>query len=251
MIDKNLPLPSQEKEEEKKENHLHPRRTIPPFSQGKDTLEEKKEELSPATVDTREEQNGKEALLEGGLSSAGNVFDWVKSFLFSLATVIFIFTLLFRGVTVDGGSMLPTLEDNDYLIISDLMYQPKTGDIVVVQSPHYKNGTEPLIKRVIATGGQIVKIDFNTWQVWVDGILLDEDYILKDTSFSMNVEDLQPDESGLAEVTVEENCIFVMGDNRNDSLDSRSEAVGQIEENYIMGRVVLRISPFAKFGKVE
>ena len=201
--------------------------------------------------DLDEEKKKKEKKEDSPLSPSGNVFDWIKSFLFSLAVVIFIFTLLFRGVNVNGGSMLPTLENNEYLIISDLFYTPKTGDIVVVQSPTYKNGKEPLIKRIIATGGQTVKINFTTWEVWVDGVLLEEDYILKETSAMMNCEDMERDESGVAEVTVKKNCIFVMGDHRNDSLDSRSEAIGQIDQRYIMGRVILRVTPLDRFGKVN
>ncbi len=185
------------------------------------------------------------------ISGIADTFDWIKSFLFSLTVVIFVFTLIFRGVTVNGGSMLPTLENNDYLIISDLFYTPKTGDIVVVQSPHYKNASEPLIKRIIATGGQTVKINFNTWEVWVDGELLEEDYILKDAATSMHSEDLKPDENGEVEVLVERNCVFVMGDHRNDSLDSRSNSVGQIDQRYIMGRVLIRLTPLKHFGKVD
>jgi len=185
------------------------------------------------------------------LSPAANTFDWVKSFLFSLTVVIFVFTLLFRGVTVNGGSMLPTLNSNEYLIISDLFYTPKTGDIVVVQSPNYKSGKEPLIKRVIATGGQTVKINFESWEIWVDGKLLHEDYILRDSNKMMNPEDMAYDKNSQIEFRVDDNCIFVMGDHRNDSLDSRSNSVGQIDERYIMGRVLLRITPFEKFGKVE
>ncbi|MBR7165157.1 MAG: signal peptidase I, partial [Clostridia bacterium] len=188
---------------------------------------------------------------EEALSSVGNVFDWLKSFLLSLTAVIFIFTLIFRGVTVSGDSMLPTLEDREYLIISDLLYQPKTGDIVVVQSPNYKGGAEPLIKRVIATGGQTLKINFQTWEVWVDGVELQEDYIAFEEGLNMNPEDLKVNENNEAELVVEENCIFVMGDHRNDSLDSRSEAVGQIDQRYIMGRVLIRVTPFSKFGKVK
>ena len=184
------------------------------------------------------------------LSAAGNTFDWIKSFLFSLTAVVFVFTLLFRGVTVSGDSMLPTLENGEYLIISDLVYTPKTGDIVVVHSPHYKNGTEPLIKRIIATGGQTVKINFKTWQVWVDGAELREPYILFEPDDPMRSEDMSPDENGIAEIVVEENCIFVMGDHRNDSLDSRSHDVGQIDTRYIMGRVCFRVTPFSRFGKV-
>lgn len=185
------------------------------------------------------------------LSPAAAAFDWFKTFLLSLAAVIFIFTLIFRGVTVNGDSMLPTLHNNEYLIISDLFYTPKTGDIVVVQSPHFKNGTEPLIKRVIATEGQEVTINFSTWKITVDGKELTENYIQKDPYSTMRSEDMIPDEKGEVCFVVEPNSIFVMGDNRNDSLDSRSEAVGQIDERYIMGRVLIRITPFDRFGKVN
>ncbi|MBR2616365.1 MAG: signal peptidase I [Clostridia bacterium] len=216
---------------------------------------EEKEEAPTVPDDTPSSEESPEAVehpeKKEELSGAANLFDWIKSFLFSLTAVVFIFTLLFRGVTVSGGSMLPTLSNSEYLIISDLMYQPKTGDIVVVQSPHYKNGTEPLIKRVIATGGQTLRINFQTWQIWVDGVELDEDYVFYEPGTYMQSEDMIYDEDGIAEIVVEENCIFVMGDHRNDSLDSRSEAVGQIDERFIMGRVLLRITPFEKFGKVE
>ena len=198
-----------------------------------------------------EDSKDSEGAEEEKLSPIAETFDWIKSFLFSLTVVIFIFTLIFRGVTVNGGSMLPTLENGEYLIISDLLYTPKNGDIVVVQSPRYKNATEPLIKRVIATSGQTVKINFNTWEVWVEGELLHEDYILRDGVTTMNCEDMKADENGEAEFKVDEGCIFVMGDHRNDSLDSRSNSVGQIDERYIMGRVVFRLSPIERLGKVD
>lgn len=196
------------------------------------------------------EESSEEETKEAKLSSIAETFDWIKSFLFSLTAVIFIFTLIFRGVTVNGGSMLPTLENGEYLIISDLFYSPENGDIVVVQSPRYKNATEPLIKRVIATSGQTVQINFNTWEIRVDGELLHEDYILRDNVTSMNCEDMKPDENGEVEFKVDEGCIFVMGDHRNDSLDSRSNSVGQIDERYIMGRVMFRLSPIERLGKV-
>ncbi len=211
----------------------------PEGSSDEEVLEVDEEELNPSPEK------------EGKLSSLGNLFDWLKSFIFSLTAVIFIFTLLFRGVTVNGNSMLPTLENGQYLIISDLLYTPKNGDIVVVQAPDYKEGKEPLIKRVIATEGQEVKINFLTWQVFIDGVELNETYILKDDYTTMNCEDMRPDENGEVKFTVEEGCVFLMGDHRNDSLDSRSEMIGQIDERYIMGRVILRVTPFSKLGKVD
>ncbi len=210
-------------------------------------VESEKKSKHPAETFSSENKGNQEE----ALSTAGSVFDWCKSFLFSLTAVIFIFTLLFRGVTVNGSSMLPTLEDGEYLIISNLLYTPENGDIVVVQAPHYKNGTEPLIKRIIATEGQEVKINFNTWEVWVNGEKLNEDYILYEPDVTMLMEDMEPDENGEATVVVEENCVFLMGDHRNDSLDSRSDDVGQIDTRYIMGRVIVRITPLNRFGKVD
>lgn len=175
------------------------------------------------------------------------VFDWAKTFLISLVTVIFIFTLFFRGVTVEGDSMNHTLSNKDYLIVSDLFYTPKTGDIIVFQSQNYHNGEESLVKRVIATGGQTVRIDFNKWEVYVDGVLLDEPYINKVANTTMFRGDkITPD--GIWEETVEEGYLFVMGDNRNNSLDSRSNGVGLVDEHYVMGRVILRVFPFQSIG---
>ena len=205
---------------------------------------------SPSVSVPSADEKPNETKKEETLSAAANVFDWCKSFLVSLTVVIFVFTLLFRGVTVNGGSMLPTLENGEYLIISDLLYTPKQGDIVVVQAPHYKNGTEPIIKRIIATEGQEVKINFYTWEVWVDGQKLDESYVLYEEDTTMLTEDLRPDENGEVTLTVEDGSVFLMGDHRNDSLDSRSNNIGHIDVRYIMGRVILRITPLNRFGKV-
>lgn len=262
--------PLQTEEKEKESLHRRPRRIPAAFSEegkaepsvteAEEALPEAKESASEAvTEETSAEteaaeisrKDKKEKPEEPSLSVAGNIFDWCKSFLFSLTAVIFIFTLLFRGVTVNGHSMLPTLQDGEYLIISNLFYAPDGGDVVVVQAPHYKNGTEPLVKRVIATEGQEVKINFNTWEVWVDGEKLTEDYILFEPDSSMLTEDMETDENGVATVIVQENCVFLMGDHRNDSLDSRSDSVGQIDVRYIMGRVILRVTPFERFGKVK
>ena len=192
----------------------------------------------------------KETKQEEKLPMVLTAFDWLKTLLFSLVTVLFFFTLLFRGVNVNGNSMNDTLQNEDYLIISDLFYTPKTGDIIVAQSESYMDGKESLIKRVIATGGQTVRIDFDQWLVWVDGELLEEDYIKRDSARSMNSESMAV-QNGIAEITVDEGCLFVMGDNRNDSLDSRSKQVGLINEKNVMGRVLFRVYPFSHFGGVD
>ena len=167
-----------------------------------------------------------------------NYFEWIETFIFALAAVLLMFTFVMRYVVVDGTSMTDTLKDRDALIISNLGYKPKTGDIIVISAPHYKTD-EPLVKRVIATEGQTVDIDFKTWKVTVDGVVLDEDYVKFVPGMSM--EDYG--NAGMYPITVDKNCVFVMGDNRNGSIDSRSSRIGQLNEKYILGKVIFRVWP--------
>jgi len=177
----------------------------------------------------------------------------VESVIISVFAVLLIFTFVCRPVTVDGTSMVPTLQDKDKLIMRMMGYTPKCGDIVIVEndSSHmYENGTDGkiidgsgmekrLIKRVIAVGGQTVDIDFEAHTVTVDGEQLYESYIKEPT-------ELDP---GMFEypVTVPEGYVFVMGDNRNNSTDSRSPLVGFVKEEDVIGKAVLRFYPFDKF----
>jgi|InofroStandDraft_1065614.scaffolds.fasta_scaffold00599_10 signal peptidase I len=177
----------------------------------------------------------------------------VESVIISVFAVLLIFTFVCRPVTVDGTSMVPTLQDKDKLIMRMMGYTPKCGDIVIVEndsSHRYENGTDGkiidgsgmekrLIKRVIAVGGQTVDIDFEAHTVTVDGEQLYESYIYEPT-------ELDP---GMFEypVTVPEGYVFVMGDNRNNSTDSRSPLVGFVKEEDVIGKAVLRFYPFDKF----
>lgn len=175
-------------------------------------------------------------------------FEWTETFLFALVCVILLFTLLCRVVTVVGTSMTDTLQEKDYLVISNLFYTPQTGDIVVIQAPSYDENT-PLIKRVIATGGQFVDIDFEKWEVFVGDSpdrmeKLDEPYIRRPEGVAM----LSYGSADNFPLQVEEGFVFVMGDNRNGSLDSRS--LGPIDTRYIIGKAVLRLFPFSSFGAV-
>ena len=185
---------------------------------------------------------------------AASIYDWVETFCYAMALMVVLFLLVCRYVTVDGDSMRETLHDSDKLIISGLGYTPETGDIVVVKVPAYQN---PIIKRVIATEGQEVEIDFENWTVKVDGVLLEEDYINRHTNYDGNNDDhseLMPgSQTGerVLRFTVEPGKLFVMGDNRNHSTDSRSSTVGQVDERQVLGRVLLRLFPFSAFGTVE
>lgn len=185
-------------------------------------------------------------------------FDYVETFCVALSVMIVMFLFFFRYVSVDGDSMLPTLhgldssDHADKLIISDFLYTPETGDIVVLNTD---DGSQPLIKRVIAVGGQTVRIDFVNWTVEVDGVRLDETYINYIEGVAMHVADMNRmygvDENGVCEFTVGEGKVFVMGDNRNNSRDSRFTSVGEQDVEHILGKVIIRLFPLNEFGTVE
>lgn len=155
------------------------------------------------------------------------------------ALVICVITFVFavRIVDVDGSSMYPTLYDRDKLIVSNLFFKPEQGDIVVLKKADFMD--QPIVKRVIAVGGQTVDIDFDSGTVYVDGKALDEPYTASPTN---DPEDFQGPQ------TVPAGCIFVMGDNRNKSTDSRFSLVGMVDERLVLGRVYLIIFPFSHFG---
>ena len=177
-----------------------------------------------------------------GDSFAREVYDWVESALTAVICVVLVFTFAARTVGVVGESMLPTLEDNDRLVATRLYDTLKREDIVVVNQPNKRH--EPLIKRVIATEGQTVDIDFDTGNVFVDGKQLYEPYI---------AEKIRPQSQFDVEFpqVVPMGCVFVMGDNRNNSWDSRTSAVGMVDERYILGKVIYRVMPYDRFGVPE
>ncbi|MBR5459509.1 MAG: signal peptidase I [Clostridia bacterium] len=180
-----------------------------------------------------------------------SLYEWVETFLVALCCVVLLFTFAVKFVTVSGSSMEQTLHNADRLLITDMFYQPKNGDIVVVdvsgnlklEREHGISSSAPYIKRVIATEGQTIDIDPESWTVYVDGEAIDEPYVYHCNSSDMY---LDPFERITYPFTVSEDCVFVMGDNRNGSSDSRM--IGEIHENYILGRVILRLFPF---GGVE
>lgn len=174
-------------------------------------------------------------------SMTNSIFEWVQPLLVALVCVSMVLTFVFRQVTVNGTSMQNTLQDNDRLIITNMFYEPQVGDIVVIS--HGQRYSSPLIKRVIATEGQTLSINFDTGDVVVDGVLLDEPYTFGPTI---------PATRNPLEVpaVIPEGYVYVMGDHRNGSLDSRSADVGLINKNDIMGKAQFRIFPFSTFGSI-
>lgn len=166
-----------------------------------------------------------------------SVYDMVSIVMSSFIIIAVVFTFVFRLVGVEGYSMTNTLQDNDWLLTVQKESYDR-GDIVVITQPNFFN--EPLIKRVIAKGGETVNIDYATSTVYVDGVALKEPYTREDF-ITPKIDDIE------FPYTVPEGHIFCMGDNRNGSTDSRSNLIGPLDERYVLGKAVIRILPFGDF----
>ncbi len=165
------------------------------------------------------------------------IYDWMDSLIYAMILILLIFTFLFRVVGVNGTSMKPTLNNGDWLTVSAIPGEVEVGDIVVVTQPNSLN--EPLIKRVIAKGGDTISIDFIEGIVTVNGVAKYEPYIAEKTERMGDF---------VYPLTVPAGCLFVMGDNRNDSLDSRFKTIGFIDERYVLGVAQIRILPFGDWN---
>ena len=164
------------------------------------------------------------------------VYEWVQALVCSVLAVVVLFTFVIRMIGVDGHSMVPTLQDKDrLLVLNSMLYDDyKYGDIVVLRKETFLE--EPIVKRVIATEGQTVDIDFDEGVVYVDGQALEEDYINERTYLEEGTE---------FPLTVPEGSIFVMGDNRNRSSDSRDSRLGTVDARYVIGKAVFMAFPGA------
>ncbi len=170
-------------------------------------------------------------------SLAVSIYDLAEMIAVTSIGIMLLFSFILRLNVVDGISMEQTLYDNQFLAVWELGYEPEAGDIVIIHDQNAAPYDHPIVKRVIATGGQTVDIDFNTWTLTVDGEVIDEPYrYLDPASGTLTVEYSLP-------ITLKENEIFVMGDNRNHSADSRQIEIGPVDERCVVGKAFMRIFP--------
>ena len=220
-------------------------------TENKELLAQETQEPAPEAPQTAETASS-----EGGVLA--DIVDILETMLVSVFVVLLLFTYVMRPVTVEGTSMVPTLQDSDRLLMYRMLYTPKNGDIVVVnnQQGHVLNGDqvvqsgyslhECIIKRVIAVGGQTVDIDFDKGVVYRNGAPLEEPYVNTLTQVPV------PEKGAFTyPITIPDGYLFVMGDNREVSLDSRYPDVGLIPLAEVDGTVFARIYPPSKFGGVD
>ncbi len=178
------------------------------------------------------EEKAEREKLSPGERTRREVYDWIQSLMAALIFCVLLFSFFVRLIDVSGNSMYPTLNEGDKMLVSNLFYKPKAGDVVVFKTDNY-DPDKALVKRVIATEGQEVKIDFVKHLIWVDDVLLEDGF--DPISNKQDFPGLQ---------TVPEGCVFVLGDNRNQSRDSRYKLIGMVDERMILGRVYAVVYPF-------
>ncbi|GHU81541.1 signal peptidase I [Clostridia bacterium] len=168
-----------------------------------------------------------------------NCYEWLHAIIIAIVIVVLLLTFGFRRISVDGESMMNTLHDRDQVLVTNLLDIPNDGDIVIIS--HGQEYKQPIIKRVIATEGQTLQIDFEKHQVIVDGVIIDEPYIKDPTTVTGNTEIPQ---------IIPKGKVFVMGDNRNHSTDSRFHEIGLIDVKDIIGKAEFIIFPFDRFKSI-
>lgn len=246
--------------EEKEDNDTMDAIDPEEYKKALESTEKKKfeDEISPIEVkSTRhlELQQREEENKESAQTAANEVFDWLESILTAVITIVLIFTFVIRINTVDGDSMNPTLTAGQKLVVSDLFYTPDYNDIVIVQAAKLDGG-KPIVKRIIGLPGDTIRIDFESGTVYRNGAALPLEtrsgIIYEDGHAINTVTTLRQDMLSNVDYTVPEGSYFVMGDNRNNSKDSRLlSVIGFIDKNYIAGRAVFSIFPFNTFGFMD
>ena len=177
---------------------------------------------------------------EAYVAASRDLYEWYYCLLVALILCVLLFAFIVRTIDVSGTSMVPTLYDSDKMLVSGLFYKPKVGDIVVFKKDEY-DPNKALVKRVIAVEGQEINMDFENGIVYIDGAPIAENYISELTHNKLDF---------IGPKTVPEGCVFVMGDNRNRSTDSRSAAIGCVDTRCIIGRALLRLAPLNQFGRI-
>ena len=175
------------------------------------------------------------------IAARREIYDWIDCLLSALIISMILFVFFIRIIDVNGSSMYPTLEDRDKMLVSDLFYTPKAGDVVVFKTDSY-DPNKALVKRIIATEGQEINIDFDKGIVYVDGEALDEPYINELTNRKLDF---------MGPKTVPEGCVFVMGDNRNASTDSRDSRIAMLDSRLIIGRAYCVLYPMNDLRAIE
>ena len=170
-----------------------------------------------------------------------STYEWIQCFMAALIFCVFMFLFVVRVIDVVGTSMYPTLNNGDKMIVSGLFYKPKNGDVVVFKKDEY-DPNKALVKRIIATEGQEINMDLEKGIVYVDGEAIEEDYIAELTYNKLDF---------IGPKTVPEGCVFVMGDNRNMSTDSRKTEIGMVDERLILGKVYFVLFPTSDMGPVN
>ena len=169
------------------------------------------------------------------------VYDWIYCLSIALIICVVIFAFFIRFIDVRGTSMNPTLLNGDKMLVSGLFYEPQAGDVVVFKKDEY-SPDRALVKRVIATEGQVINIDFDRGIVYVDGQPIEEDYILEPTTNKIDF---------IGPQTVPDGCVFVMGDNRNASTDSRKKEIGMVDSRLILGKAYMVVYPLSQIRVIK
>ena len=190
----------------------------------------------------KDEEKAEQEKLTPAQRARRETYDWIQSLMAALIFCVLLFSFVVRLIDVNGPSMNPTLYEGNKLLVSDVLYKPKAGDIVIFKNVDENNEEKALVKRVVATEGQEINIDFEKGIVYVDGEPLDEPYVAEPIHSKLDF---------IGPKTVPTGCVFVLGDNRNSSRDSRARSIGMVDERLILGKVYAIVYPIGEIRWVS